>query len=108
MSETVFIILAVIVGALIVFLIPQLLMRAAVPKVIAILREHRADCAERAVAAVDVGLAQRGIFERAFRRRDYKPRALMGLIQIGVVALDDDGNIYICEEELAKTIWHKH
>ena len=51
MSETVFIILVVIVGALIVFLIPQLLMRAAVPKVIAILREHRADCAERAVAA---------------------------------------------------------
>ena len=32
------------------------------------------------------------------------PRALMGLIQIGVVALDDDGNIYICEEELADNL----
>ena len=105
MSDTAIVILFLIVGGLAAFLVPQFMMRAAVPKVLALLRERKADCAERAVSAADIGLAQGGIFQRAFTRRDYRPKALMGLIQIGVIGLNDDGNVYICEEELAKTIW---
>lgn len=64
-----------------------------------------AECAERAISAADVALAQGGIFERAFTRRDYRPKALMRPIKIGVIGLNDDGNLYICGQDLAKTIW---
>lgn len=105
MSETALfalIILATLVAALV---IPHLMLRRAVPKVIKILRDHGAVDAEHAVQPEAVGLTPQTIFQRAMQRRDYKPRALMGLIQIGVVALCDDGSVYLSETALARSVF---
>ena len=105
MSDAAF--LAVIIGVtlLAALVIPQLLLRRAVPQVISILREHGATSAATAVRADEVGLAAQSIWERALKRRDYKPKALMGLVQLGVVEISDDGGVYLDEAALAASVF---
>ena len=105
MNETTLLILIILVIIGVSFIVPQLMVRFAVPKVIRILRQHGATEAANAALAADMGLAEKAIWERALKRRDFKPRALMALIHLGVVRHDDDGKVYLCEDELAKTIW---
>ena len=74
---TLFAILVVVLLAVIIVL-PQILLRAAIPKVVRILRQHDAVDPEHAVLAQDVGLARSSPVDRAFKPRDYKPKAYSG------------------------------
>ena len=105
MNETALLWLLLIGMLAIGFVLPQLMVRFSAPKVVRILREHGATDAEHAVLAADMGLAEKTMWERAFRRRDFKPKALLAMIHLGVVRQDHDGKVYLCEEELAKTVW---
>lgn len=103
MSE-VAILALVFIGTLIAaIVIPQMLLRKAVPQVIKILRQHGAIDAEHAVRPEAVGLAQQSVWDRALKRRDYKPKALSGLLQIGVVDLNDEGKVFLSEAALARS-----
>jgi len=99
---TLFAILVVVLLAVIIVL-PQILLRAAIPKVVRILRQHDAVDPEHAVLAQDVGLARSSLVDRAFKPRDYKPKALLGLIQLEIVHVTDDGRVYLDEAALANS-----
>ncbi|MFT5112344.1 MAG: hypothetical protein ACI8P9_001668 [Parasphingorhabdus sp.] len=85
---------------------PQVLMRRAVPKVLAIFREHNAVGKDNAKSRKDLDLAPALFFQRKVGVKDYKPRALTLLVNMEVVKLNEDGNVYLCEIGLAKTIWN--
>ena len=97
-----FVLLATLIAAVV---IPHLMLKAAIPEVLKRFRERGALTKARAVSAEELGLVQQSIWERALRRRDYKPKALMGLIQLDVVKIDDDGNLYLSEEALAESVF---
>lgn len=84
---------------------PLFIMNRTIPKVIRIMREHKAVGREHAVTAEELGLAPRPFMQRALRARDHKPRALQLMVQLDIVKLDDEGKYYLCEEELGKTKW---
>ena len=105
MSDTVFLVLVLIGLLAAALIIPHMLLRAAVPRAIKILREHGAVDAENAVSIQGAGLAPQTLWERAFRRRDYKAKALMSLIQLDIVQLRDDGKVYLSEIALATSIF---
>ena len=107
MSNTVLLVLTFIAMVLIALILLKWLLSRAVPHVIRILREHGAVDVEHAVLAADVGLAGQSVWERALKRRDYKPKALLAMIRADIVKTDDEGRVYLCEEMLAKTVWHK-
>lgn len=101
MADVVLLSVVLIVTLLAAIVIPPRMLRKAVPQVINILREHGATDPEHAVRPDEVGLVQQSAWDRALKRRDYKPRALSGLLQIGVVDLNDEGKIYLNEAALA-------
>ena len=105
MNETALLWLILITLLAIAFVLPQLMVRFSAPKVVRILREHGAVDVAHAAFAADMGLGEKTMWERAFRRRDFKPKALLAMIHLGVVQQDDQGRVYLCEEELAKTVW---
>ena len=107
MSDSTFVLLLLAVLAAVLLFVPQWLLRSAIPKVVRILREHNATEPARAVLPAEVGLVEKAVWERAFKRRDYKPKALLALLHIGVVRQDNDGKVYLCEQALAKTAWGK-
>ena len=101
MSDVTLFVVLVVVLLAVVILLPQLLLRAAIPKVVRILREHDATNADSAVLAQDVGLPSASFVERSFKPRDYKPKALLGLIQLEIVHVTDDGRVYLDEAALS-------
>jgi hypothetical protein len=48
----------------------------------------------------DLGLVPRDLFQRLFRRRDYKPYALQSLSQAGIVRSTQEGKLYLVEDRL--------
>ena len=105
MSETGLLIFVLITLGIIAFFLPQYFLRKAGFEVVKILREHRAVDEDHGVFAKDVGLEQQSIFERALKRRDYKPKALEGFIYLGIVGVGDDGRVFLRPEELQKSVW---
>ena len=95
-----FVIVSTLIAAVI---IPPFLMRKAVPQVIKVLRDHGAVDAESAVNPNEVGLVQQSVWERALKRRDYKPKALSGLVQLGIISMNDEGKIFLDEAALAES-----
>jgi len=84
-----------------VFFIPRWLTRRAARQVIKILRKHNATDSKTARTVDELGLQTPGVLQRMGRRRDYKPLALNGLMQAGVIQVTEDGRLYLSEEKLA-------
>ena len=105
MSETGLLIFVLITLGIVAFFLPQYFLRKAGFEVVKILREHGAVDEDHGVFAKDVGLEQQSIFERALKRRDYKPKALEGFIYLGIVGVGDDGRVFLRPEELQKSVW---
>ena len=100
MSNTLFIIIIVVLGLLAMFVVPQFLLRRAIFKVIQIFQQHNAIGVKNAKAADELGLNPRTFVEGIFRGRDYKPRALQSLMQSEIVLMTEDGKLYLSEEKL--------
>ena len=96
----------IIILLVVMFVLPQFMIARSVPKVIKIFRNYNALGAQNAKFIDELGLQQRGLIERMWRTRDYKPRALQLLIHFNIVQMTDDGKIYLSEPELAKTKWN--
>lgn len=105
MSDSTILIVTLIGLVLLALVIPQMFIRSAGTQVVRILREHGATNETGAVLPLDVGLAPQPIWERALKRRDYKPKALGVFVQLGIVAQTDEGAVYLQEAKLEKTMW---
>jgi hypothetical protein len=96
----------IILFLLVIFIVPQLMIAIAAPKVIKIFRNKNAVGPKNAMTAADLGLQPPSMIARMMKPRDYKPRALQLLMHINVVQMTDDGKIYLSEQELQKTRWN--
>ena len=105
MNESTMVWLMLILVLVVAFVVPQLMVRRAVPEVVRIFREHGATDPEHARLAAELGLGEKTMWERALRRRDFKPKALLAMIRVGLVHQTDGGRVYLSEKALAETIW---
>lgn len=105
MYDWAIIILLVIIMLLALFILPQLMVARAVPKVIKIFRNHSAIGIKNAKTVQEMGLQPKGLIDKMMKPRDYKPRALELLIHINVVQMTEDGKVYLSDQELMKTRW---
>lgn len=103
MNDWVVIALLIIVLLLAMFVLPQLMIKRAIKTVIHIFRKNNAIGPKNAMTAEDLGLQQKGMFERMMRPRDYKPRALQFLMSHDIVQMTNDGKLYLLEEKLDAT-----
>lgn len=101
MNEVLFVVLIILLMLVIFLVLPQLLYKRAISKVIKIFRKYNAFTAENARTPKDLGLAQRGWIQNLGRTRDYKPRALQMLIDYDIVRKTKDDRVYLVKEKLA-------
>ena len=93
-------------GAVIValFVIPSLMTRRAVFKVINIFCQSGALDAEHARTQDELGLAPPAFFDRLTRTRDYKPQALRLLKEANILHTTTDGKLYLSQKELGQDL----
>ena len=92
--------LTAVFGAL--YIIPSLMTRRAVSKVIETFCRLNALDAEHAKTLDELGLVPRTFFDRIGRTRDYKPRALNFLKDANVLRATPDGKLYLPRRELGQ------
>ena len=105
MNDTVIIVIMILILLVAFFVLPSLMIAMAVPRVIKVFRKKDAVGIINAKAVEELGLHPRSFMQRMMKVRDHKPRALQFLIQINVVQVTDEGNVYLCEDMLAQTKW---
>jgi len=104
-NDLVIIILLIIVGLLVMFFLPQLLVMRAVPKVIKMFRRYNAVSPRDAKTPEELGFNPRTMLIRMLKPRDYRPRALQVLISQGIIKTTEDGKLYLSEETLGFSRW---
>ena len=87
--------------------VPAYMTKRAMPKVIEAFRKKHAAGILNARTPDELGLSHKAIWKRMFGRRDYKPKAMDFLIQIGIIQVTDQGKMYLSEVDLAKATWLK-
>lgn len=105
MSDVGWFILLGILFLVIMFGLPQMLIRRAIPSVLKIFIEHNATSPQNAKTVDELGLADQTLAQRLWKPRDYKPRALQLLLSSNIVQMTADGKLYISEENLNATKW---
>ena len=103
MNEVLIIILLIIVALVSMLVIPQWLIKRAIPQVIRIFREHNAIDIKNAKTIDELRLRPRGMMQQMFRRRDYKQYALTALMRADIVQMTEDGKLYLSEEKLSES-----
>lgn len=102
MSEVTFLILIIILTVAVGIIVPQWRIRRASRQVIAVFREHGAVDAKSARTAQELGLAPPGLLGHILSiRRDFKPQALITLMQVGIIQETDNDGLYLSEEKLS-------
>ena len=93
---TIIVLLAVLVlGG---WVIPYYRIKNAVPKVIDTLRMHGAVSEDTAKHLWEMGLGVPTLQRRVLRTRDFRPQATEVLIRAAIVAVCDDGRVFLVEE----------
>ena len=105
MSDVGWLILLGILFLVIMFGLPQMLIRRTIPSVLKIFIEHNATSPQNAKTVDELGLADQTLTQRLWKPRDYKPRALQLLLSSNIVQMTADGKLYISEENLNATKW---
>jgi hypothetical protein len=89
----------VIVGSGGAFYVRHVLTRRAVSTVIKILHRHNAIGPEGAQSLRELGLERPSFIKKTTSRRDYKQVAIQILIRQGVVHVNENGAVYLVENE---------
>ncbi|MBI2870017.1 MAG: hypothetical protein HYX96_09360 [Chloroflexi bacterium] len=93
----------VIVAIAIYIYVPQLLIKRAAKQVIRRFRQKQAYDLVSARSLEELGLQPRSFLNSLGRPRDWKPKALNLLLQVGVIQSADDGRLFLSEETLSRT-----
>jgi hypothetical protein len=98
--------LIVLLAALII--IPRLLLKRAIRKVVARMRKQGATSIDTAKTLDGLGLRNKGPFGTMFQVRDYRPYAIRLLGQAQILQRTEDGRIFLSEETLAESPVNKY
>jgi len=101
MSNIAIVVILIVIAVLALFLIPQLLVKRAIAKVIKIFRQRGAIDIRSAKTVDELGLRPESMFNRMMKPLDYKPRALQALISADIIRTTEDGKLYLSEDNLA-------
>ena len=94
-------VLIMIVACLgLMIVITTFLTKRAMGQVLRILKFHQATSEEGAKSIAEMGLNPPTFRERLMKMRDYKPKALDFLVNLGIVQSTADGRIFLSEEKL--------
>ena len=93
-------VLLILIFLVLLIIVPYMMNKHAVIQVVKRLRQLQSLDIDSAKTVYELGLQTPSFRERLFRFRDYKPSALQGLIQAGIVQMTEDGRLYLSEEKL--------
>lgn len=99
-NNTIYFILAILFLLALFFIIPQIMTRRAVIKLIKTMRNHNAIGIDNAKTFEELGLRFPTFFQRMVMPRDYRPRALQLLIRAQVIGYTEDHKLYLIEENV--------
>ena len=105
MNDTTSLIILVVLLLFVMFVLPQLLLRRAIPSLIRIFRERNAVGADNAKTSEELGLKPRTVTQSLFKGRDYKVTALQVLKNANVIQSTEDGKLYLSEANLSSSKW---
>ena len=105
MSDTTIIVILAVFLLFVMFVLPQLLLRRAIPSVIRIFRQGNAVGIQNAKTVEELGLKPKSIAQAIFSGRDYKITALQVLKNANVIQGTEDGKLYLSEENLSNSKW---
>lgn len=100
-TNTLFILLIIVVAILGFFVLPRIRMKRAVNQVVAIFERKSALDLRSAKTIDELGLRPPTFLEGMMRMRDFKPYALQMLLHAGVVCQTDGGRLYLLQDKLA-------
>ena len=105
MSDTTVIVILVALMLFVMFILPQFLLRRAIPSVIRIFRQGNAVGIENAKTVEELGLKPKSMAQAIFRGREYKITALQVLRNANVIQSTEDGKLYLSENDLSNSRW---
>jgi hypothetical protein len=105
MSDTTIMFVLVVLLLFVMFILPQLLLRRAIPSVIRIFRQCKAVGVESAKTVEELGLKPKSMFQAILRGREYKITALQVLRNAHVIQSTEEGKLYLSEKDLSNSRW---
>lgn len=105
MSETTTLILLTALILIIIFVLPQIMLRYAISSVIRTFRQRKAVGAQNARTIDELGLRPKSMMQAIFRGTQYKTTALLVLRNAAVIESTEDGKLYLSEENLTRSRW---
>ena len=100
-QNTILIILTALV-LVVIFVLPQILLRRAVSSVIRVFRQKKAISPQDAMTVDELGLRPKSMAQAIFRGTQYKTTALLVLRNAGAIETTEDGKLYLSEENLSR------
>jgi hypothetical protein len=104
-SDTTTLILLTALILVILFVLPQIMLRRAISSVIRTFRQSKAVDAQNARTIDELGLRPKSMIQAIFRGAQYKTTALMVLRNATVIEHTEDGKLYLSEENLSNSRW---
>lgn len=101
-QNTILIILTALV-LIVIFVLPQIILRRAISSVIRAFRQNKAIGPQNARTIDELGLRPRSLVQSIFRGTQYKTTALLVLRNAGVIVTTEDGKLYLSEENLSSS-----
>jgi hypothetical protein len=105
MSQTTILIFFTVSLLVIIFVIPQIMLRRAISSIIRTFRQGKALDAQNARTIDELGLRPKSVAQAIFRGTQYKTTALMVLKNAGIIETTEDGKLYLSEENLSNSKW---
>jgi len=105
MSENTILILFAALLIIIIFVLPQILLKRAISSVIRTFRQSKAVGIQNAKTIDELGLRPKSMIQAVFRGTQYKTTALMVLRNAGVIDITEDKKLYLSEENLSRSKW---
>ena len=105
MNETTTLILLTALVLIIIFVLPQIMLRRAVSSVIRTFRQNRAVDVQNAKTIDELRLRPKSLAHAIFRGTQYKTTALLVLRNATVIESTEDGKLYLSEENLSHSRW---
>jgi hypothetical protein len=103
MSESTILILLTVLVLVVVFVLPQILLRNAISSVLRIFRKNKAIDTRSARTIDELGLRPKSMLQAIFRGKQYKTTALAVLRNTGVIETTEGGRLYLSEDNLSRS-----
>ena len=105
MNETTALIVFAVLVFIIIFVLPQIMLRLAISSVLRTFRQNKAVGAENARTIDELGLRPKNLIQAIFRGTQYKTTALLVLRNARVIESTEEGKMYLSEENLSRSRW---